>query len=159
MIELISPFPSECLTYAWAWLRESPECNFDDYGPRSFETFFLEMKRRADGGERSWGVRRDGELVGIIGYLPITERWGSFHGICFTREVCGTSTTRLAVARVIHELFDSGVEKISACYFADNYRVGRFLADLGAVEEGYLRRQTLRDGKPLDMRLVAIFED
>jgi RimJ/RimL family protein N-acetyltransferase len=159
VIELISPFPTDFLADAWKWLQESPEHNFDDYGPRTLAEFEEEMAQRLERGERTWAVQDSGQLCGMIGYLPMTPRWGCFHGICFARRVCGTSTTRLAVARVIHELSGSGVEKISASYFATNLRVRRFLEDLGAVDEGYLSKQTLRDGKPIDMRLVAIFKD
>jgi RimJ/RimL family protein N-acetyltransferase len=159
MLDFISPFPKESLPLAWEWLQESPERNFDDYGPRTFAEFEKEMARRLERGERTWGAEQDGRMVGIIGYAPITSRWGCFHGICFAKAVCGTAVTRIAVGRVLRELFDSGVQKVSASYFADNLRVARFLSDLGAVDEGYLRKQTLRDGEPLDMRLVAIFKD
>jgi RimJ/RimL family protein N-acetyltransferase len=157
VIELLSPFPPSEFGRAWDWLNEYPERNLDDYGPQSREAWIAEMERRAEH-ERTWGVVKDGELVGIIGYLPLAPRCGWFHGICFTRSAWGRATTQTAVEAVIQELFATGVEKISASYFADNPKIHRFLADLGAVEEGLLRKQTLRGGELIDMRLVAIFK-
>ncbi|MGH9666932.1 MAG: GNAT family N-acetyltransferase, partial [Bryobacteraceae bacterium] len=64
-----------------------------------------------------------------------------------------------AVRAFLLERFAGGVEKVSAAFFANNARIERFLDKLGAEPEGYLRRQTLRDGRAVDMRLVAIFRE
>jgi len=157
MIALVSPFPASDLGRLWNWLHEYPEANTDDYGPVSFEEFSIEMRRRMESGERTWGVLSDGALCGAIGFAPATERLGWFHGICFSQSVHGRGIARQAVARVLDELFASGIEKVCAGYFADNARIDRLFKRLGAVEEGLLRAQTLRNGKPVDMRLIAIF--
>jgi len=80
-------------------------------------------------------------------------------GILFARHVHGQGVARQAVSRILNGLFDDGIEKIGAAYFADNYHVDRFLKNLGGVQEGYLRAQTMRAARPVDMRLVAIFKD
>jgi RimJ/RimL family protein N-acetyltransferase len=158
MIELISPFPADHLPLAWSWLRQFPECNFDDYGPKSLDEFIVAMRLREASGEKTWGVRKDNTLVGIVGYAPQTPRMGWFHGICFTKSACDRETPKAAVSMILQELFEAGVEKVSAAYFADNHRVDRFLKGLGAREEGYFLAHTLRDGSPIDMRSVAIFK-
>lgn len=109
--------------------------------------------------ERTWAVRKDGQLAGIIGYLPITDRLGTFHGICFARSAWGRETTMTAVCSVIAQLFKEGVKKICASYFADNEKIRRFLSDLGAEDEGLLHAHTMRDGIPISMRVVAIFPE
>lgn len=160
-IEVVSPFPTDAqsLQLAWSWLNEFPERNFDDYGPKTPSQFGVHMVEREEAGERTWLVKKDGAPVGIVGYQPVTPRMGWFHGICFTRAAWGRETTMPAVRRIAEELFASGVERIGAAYYADNHRIDRFLKDLGAQDEGHMARHTLRGGKPVDMRLVAIFPE
>ena len=158
MISIETPFPPQALPQAWGWLREFPDCNFDDFGPSTLDEFLAEMARRAES-EQSWGISKDGELCGIVGYLPITARNGTFHGICFARWSWGRETTMTAVRSIIGSLLGRGVEKISASFFADNSKIYAFFRDLGAVDEGYWKAQTLRQGKPTDMRSVAIFRE
>lgn len=143
----------------WEWLQEFPLANFDDAGPRSVAELALEVERRLTSGERLWGVRKDGQLAGAIGYAPATERTGALHGIVFPQGRLTRSEKREAVSLALRGLFAFGVEKVSAAYFADNQKIHRFLQDLGAVEEGLLRRQTLRKGVPVDLRLIAIFTE
>jgi len=157
-ITMVSPFPASAYPQLWKWVNESPECNMDDYSPRDYDSFVSTMTARA-AYERSWGVEADGSLCGIINYCPTTPHGGIFHGICFTNYVCGTPVTETAVRQVIEQLFDEGVEKISAMFFADNARVRKFLTRLGAEYEGYLRTHTIRYGKPIDMMLLAIFKE
>lgn len=156
-VTLAYPFPSTAYPQLWAWMNEFPDSNMDDYSPRDYTAFVSMMRRRAEF-ECSWGVESDGELCGIINYYPTTPHSGMFHGICFTARVCGTPVTETAVRQVIEHLFDDGVEKISAMFFADNARVRKFLTRLGAEYEGYLREHTRRNGQPLDMMLLAILK-
>lgn len=154
---LVSPFPRSAYALAWEWLHQFRHNNFDDTGPKTFPDFALEMERR-ERFERTWGVEHAGQFVGLIGYAPMTRRAGMFHGIVFDQQVHGKGIAKAAVRAVLTELFEEGgVDKISAAYFADNRKIGRLLLGLGAQREGYLRRQTLRDGVPIDMELVAFF--
>mgnify|MGYP001616950911 FL=1 len=157
-VQLVSPVPAWWYRpLVWAWLRERPDLNFDDHGPQTVAEFEVEMQRRVDAGERTWGVYADGAPCGLIGYLPITATVGSFHGICFTEPVHGTGVPQAAVRRVLGELYLSGVEKVSASFFATNVRVHRFFLGLGATDEGVLRAQTRQHGRPMDLRLMALF--
>jgi len=143
---------------AWSWLQEYPASNFDDYGPRSLAEFVQEMSRRRER-ELVRLVRLDSAAVGMIGYVPITPKTGMFHGICFARAVHGSDIAQRAVRMFLAERWAEGVEKVSASFFADNLHIGRFLADLGAMDEGLLRRQTYRGGVAIDVRVVAIFRE
>lgn len=154
---LETPFPDRALDLAWYWLQHDQHANFDDYGPRDFNAFEVEMRRRLAAGERTWGVREHRDLVGIIGYLPITPRLGTFHGICFDSLVHGSGIPQESVRAVLAQLWSAGVEKVCASYFMHNLRVHRFLKGIGAIEEGVFRAQTLQNGKPVDMRSVALF--
>lgn len=158
MITLIYPYPADQLRAAWEWMNEFPLANLDDYGPKSYEEFEQDMLARLKT-EVISGVKHRDKLVGIIGYLPITSRYGMFHGICFSKAVHGQGVASQAVRKFVANLFANGVEKISASYFADNRRVRRLLGNIGAVDEGYMRRQTTQKGKPVDSILVAIFKE
>lgn len=157
-IELVCPFPESELHLAWEWMNEFPSYNMDDYGPKDFAEFREGMVKRMRG-EIVCGVTYKDALVGIIGFAPITARFGMFHGICFSRAVHGKHICSKAVRTFMAKLFSIGVEKIGATYFADNRRVRRFLLSLGAKDEGYLSRQTVRKGKPVDTYLVAFFKE
>jgi RimJ/RimL family protein N-acetyltransferase len=150
--------PSVEYAAAWGWLSEFPASNFDDYGPRNMVDFAIEMERR-QAVEIVRTVRLDGAAVGMIGYCPITHRTGMFRGICFTRSVHGSGIAQRAVRAFLGERWAEGVEKISASFFADNRHIHRFLAGLGAVDEGLLRGQTQRGGVAIDVRVVAIFKE
>jgi RimJ/RimL family protein N-acetyltransferase len=158
-VNVVSPFPRAAYPLAWGWLRQFPQHNFDDSGPRTVDEFAAEMDRRLASGERAWGFEHGGNLAGIAGYAPLAAHWGMFHGICFDERVHGKGIARAAIEAVLTELFAQGVEKISASYFAENTRIERFLARLGAIEEGYLHRQARRGGQPVDMRLVAFHRE
>jgi len=150
------PFPAASLPDAWRWLQQAPRCNFDDYAPRNLEQFLETMVERQKA-ERIMGAELDGKLVGIISYVPVTERTGMLHGVCFTKSVHGKGAAAAAMAKLFEFLEGMGVRKVSASYFADNGRARRFFSKLGAVDEGHLKAQTLRGGAPVNMRLVAFF--
>jgi RimJ/RimL family protein N-acetyltransferase len=150
-------FPLAALPDAWKWLNEFPARNFDDYGATSLAEFTAAMEQRAIT-ETIVGVLEAGELVGIMAYLPLSPRSGALHGVCFAKRVHGTGIAAWGLRTLLSELFRGGIEKVSASYFADNGRVRSFLAKCGAVDEGLLKAQTLRNGKAIDMWLVAFFK-
>jgi RimJ/RimL family protein N-acetyltransferase len=156
----IDVFPSDRYTHAWLWLNQDPRANFDDYAPPTLELFRRDMDARRDRGERFFGVWDDGgRLVGIVGYRPMAPHWGMLAGVCFDESVHGKPITRAGLRAVLEHIFASGPDKILAWYFAHNGRVRRFLAALGAVDEGFLRKQTQQFGQSVDMYLVAFFRE
>lgn len=158
MFDLIAPFPDTWLPNLWEWVNEHPASNLDDYGPQTIEAFVTEMRGRGER-EFTWAVLQNGRPVGCVGYLPLTPRLGTFHGICFSRSVGQRELKLQALQRIIGELFDSGVEKICASFFSDNLRIAVFLSDLGFHGEGLLKKHTLRNGQPVDMTMVALFKE
>src|SRR6202162_902009 len=157
MVTLTS-FPLNRIPDLWRFAHEFADRNIDDYGPATEQEFTAGLLLRLENGETMTAVYADGVLVGAIGYCPLTARLGLFHGICFTQSVHGSGIPFEAVRLFIGERFQEGVEKIQAAYFADNRRVRRFLIKLGAEDEGYMRKQTTRHDKPIDMWLVAIHQ-
>ncbi len=81
------------------------------------------------------------------------------HGIVFTSAVHGLGVSQAAMRQVLTWCWAHGIDKVSASYFADNMRVGAFLARVGAIPEGLLRQQTIRAGQAIDMPLVAFFRE
>lgn len=154
----VDTFPSDKYTDAWLWLNQDSRANFDDYGPPTLELFRKSMDTRRDRGERFFGVWDGSRLVGIVGFRPMAPHWGMLAGICFDESVHGQPITRAGVRAVLELLFASGNDKILAWYFAHNGRVRQFLANLGAVDEGFLHKQTQQFGQPVDMYLVAFFK-
>lgn len=151
----LKPFPPEHLDKLWAWMHEFPKANFDDTAPDGLEGFRRQQMGAALMARKLIGVELDGELVGAIGFQRTAPTIGNFAGVCFTRSVHGTGLAALAVRAVLAALWAEGCTKVSAAYFADNRRVHHFLKKLGAVEEAYLKAETTRNGKPVDVRRVA----
>lgn len=152
-IVLVSPVPTSWFPRLWAWMQEDPTANLDDFGPRTVGAFVAEMRRRAET-ERTWGVCVDGVPVGVIAYHQQNRIAGMFHGICFTEAVHGTGVAHAAVGQVLAQLWAEGVDQVAATFFADNTRVARFLARLGATPIGVRTAATLRGGVPMDMPVV-----
>ena len=155
----IEAFPLERLPELWAWLGQFPENNFDDAGPRSLEEFEAEMRRRLASGQWLLGVAADGRLVGAIGFECLAPYLGMFRGIVFDRSVHGAGIAAQAVRAVLERAFRTGIEKVSALYFADNKRIDGLLIKLGAIDEGLLRKHTRRNGQPVDVRVGAFFKE
>lgn len=142
----------------WQWMQDSRAQSLDDYGPQTPDALAVELTRRRRD-ECLYGVTMDGQPSGVIGVCPVTNRLAMLHGVLFAKEVRGTGVARAAMRHVLDSLWARGIVKVSATYFADNGRVRAFLKRLGAVDEGYLRAHTMRDGKPIDLRLVAFFQE
>ena len=157
-IRLVLPFPGEAIPLIWEWVNESPEKYFDDYTLETREEFISRVHQQLES-QHIWGVLKNGELVGMVGYLPYNKKVGSFCGIVFTKTAWDSGTAVKALRMIIKGLFCWGIEKIAASYFADDLQARRSLKDLGAVEEGLLRKQNWRDGIPVDTWLVAIFRE
>lgn len=153
------PFPDDLLPLAWEWINEYPERNMDDYSPRDLRAFEAEIQARHASGELTWIVYKNNVPCGFVGYKPWSPTHGVFHGICFTQSAWGRETTATAVKMVLGQLFDFGVQKVSAFYFADNPKIDRFLRDLGGQQEGYLVNQALRGGQLVDMIVLALFKE
>lgn len=153
----LEPFPAEHLLELWEWMNQFPKANFDDAGPQSLEQFLQVMMHRAANGYKLVGVRLDSQWVGAIGFDQGDGRRGYLRGVCFDKAVHGTGIARLALGTLLVALWQEGYRKIGAAYFAGNPRIRKFLLALGAKDEGYLHEESMREGKPVDVRLVAFF--
>lgn len=143
----------------WRCANEFPQFNFDDSGPSSPEEFREEIAHRMLRQERIWKIVYGDRIAGYIGFMPVTERLGSFHGICLFREFHRMGIGRRSVEIVSKQLFSEGVEKIMASFFANNPAIYCLFMKIGAIQEGYFTRQTTQNGVPIDMRCVALFKE
>lgn len=156
MVTLKRPFPAAQYVDLWTWMAQFPDNNFDDFGKTSLLAFVREMDRRAEE-EETFLVRHDGIAVGAIGYIRLNSHLGMFHGICFDRRVHGLGVAAQAVKGVLDRAFATGIYKVSAEFHADNLQVAKFLKKLGGVDEALFRGHTLRNGQPIDKRVVSFF--
>lgn len=142
----------------WKWLMEFPCSNFDDYGPKTEEEFHAHIVRRLNQRELCIAVLQNDTLIGCIGYRPMTDRLGTLHGICFSKEVHGTGAAPFAVHKFLETLFAGKVERVMASYFQDNLRIKKFLRKQGFVHEGTLMDHTLRGGRVTNMAIVGLLK-
>jgi RimJ/RimL family protein N-acetyltransferase len=141
----------------WAWLNEFPRYNFDDYAKRTEQEFAEHIAQRVEAGHILMMARYLGEPIGVVGMQVLSDRLAIFRGICFTKSVHGTGVPREAVRHFIDFFFHRGIQKIHAQYMADNGRVRTFLKRMGATDEALFHSETMRGGKPIDVRSVAFF--
>lgn len=157
-ISLVTPFPLRSIPRIWSWIEASRHTIADDFAPKTLEDFIDLWATRAKNGTRSWGVMRDGELGGVITSSPISPVVADLHCI-FKKEFWGHKTTVPATRMAMEKVF-AEVPKITSLVFSDNHAIlGNFLGKLNGVKEGVLTAQTMRDGKPTDMVLVAIHRE
>jgi RimJ/RimL family protein N-acetyltransferase len=154
-VEIRSPFPLEDAIRIWTWLQPFAGRVTDDFSPKTlpeFLTHFRSMSKRA----KTWGVYREGELGGFISFEKVSPVVGTAH-CTFRKNFWGTATTVPAIQLAVAEMFEH-CEKLSLPVMADNLAIISLLKKLGAVKEGILRAQTRRDGKPVDMTMMALFK-
>lgn len=148
----------EDMPLVWKWYNEFPRANFDDYGPHTLEALTAEMVARMSRGEIVAIVLHDQKPVGILGFAGLTERLGTLHGICFSKEVHGIGLTHFALKNFLKILFSNAkLQKISAMYFQNNLRIKKFLRAHGFVHEGTFLQHTVCGGVPINVSVVALY--
>lgn len=152
-----SPCPEDKLPIVWVWTHEFWQQMVDDRTPKTFEGM-VEMNRRdvANGSLQYFFSDADDRPLG--GVWGVNAGDGMFLGhLVFSREAVSTPQ-KLEMARIaIAKMFESGARKIIWQLFADNRAFRIFLKKLGAVQEGYLKDCTRRDGVLQDVILMASF--
>lgn len=157
-VVIVDPLPADWLTDAWAWRREEPQWNFDDFSrPRDRAAFGEQMELMRRAGIRHLGVLIDDEPSGVLSVDTANLGVQTLIDVVFSRPVCGRGGPRLAVRRVVDALFRDGARKVTATFFADDVRAERFFSALGFSTEGVLRDHALRQGRPASVRLMARF--
>lgn len=154
-ITLESPFPKDQMPRIWLWMESNLKAVADDYSPKTMEDFARYWFELEANGQRSWAVRRDGEMGGVIVARPILPGVSEIH-VIFKREFWGKGTTLEALRMVCQELFSEGMRKLVALTFADNRSAFQMVKALGGLVEGKLLEHTMRGGKPLDVFAMAI---
>lgn len=155
-LELVTPFPPEAYSELHRWFIQMPDKSLDDSWPKNFEDVCRMFDARSET-EYTCMVAENGTPVGFIGFQQLTPHLGSLRGVCFDQKVHGNGTALRALRAVLQQQFDHGIYKVMAFPFVDNPRAHRFYQKLGAVDEGILRNHTLRDGKMVDLHLMAFF--
>jgi RimJ/RimL family protein N-acetyltransferase len=160
-IETRSPFPKWALPQLWLWIESFRDRVMDDFAPRTLEDFLADWEAR-ESTRKSWGVYRQDELGGVVIIEPVNPVSVSSH-VAFKRSFWGRETTVPALREVYAEVFESGVERISAAIFEDNYQIRNLALEVGAIEETRrsqpLRNCTVRNGDLVGMRIISLFPE
>ena len=157
VLRLESPFPEYALPRVWTWIEDFRHRVADDFSPRTLGGFMRHWAERKPF-RKTWGVWRGEELGGLVIYEPWQPGVGTSHAL-FKRSFWGRTTTRQALELVYAELFDSGVRKVVSFPFRANNAIIALGKSLGAVTEGLLKAQTLRDGQPVDVIILSLFKE
>ena len=153
-IELASPFPEVSLPAAWLWVKPALRLMADDFAIQDIGGLFEAASSIEAKGGKTWGVLRNGQLCGWLGFEPINKVAGFGH--CFFAPwAWGRETTDVAVKLALAEIYAAGWEKVSCPVLAANRGIRGLLRRIGMREEGRLRGHTLSGGKPADLILFG----
>lgn len=105
-----------------------------------------------------WAIRRaDGELIGSIGLMDMTEGERAEVGYWLAKPYWGHGWMTASVVRVCATGFERyGLKRIHARVFATNPTSARVLEKAGFDHEGTQRDHYFRDGKPMDVLLYGL---
>lgn len=155
MVELRSPFPAEDIPRIWAWIEPFRWRVSDDFSPKTLAEFVVHFRGVAERAAKTWAVYVSGELGGVITYERLSPVVGTAHAT-FKKSFWGQKTTLPAIDEAVNEML-ADRPKLSLPVIEGNKAMMGLLKKLGATQEGVLKAHTLRDGKPLDLVLMALF--
>ena len=156
-VHLSATFTDRELEAVWGWMQQFPESNSDDYGPKDFEGFKDMIAKRLLHGVVYLGVWDRSTFIGMVGLMKINKLVWETCGVIFDKAVHGTGKAQEGFGLVLQVLRKAKAAKLSAKFFADNSNIRKFLTGFGFVDEGVLRKQTLRGGQPIDVAVMAGF--
>lgn len=122
----------------------------------------VETATQQQGRPIHWAIRNgEGALIGGIGLDGV--QLGKSHraeiGYWLAKPYWGRGIMTDVVRRVCQLAFSElGLVKITAHVFANNPASTRVLEKCGFVQEGYLNKHYLKDGRYLDARLFALLK-
>jgi RimJ/RimL family protein N-acetyltransferase len=154
-VQVNSPFPSSAWPRVWSWLQDFRARVVDDYAPATLEDF---VERQTAGPMRTWGVRKDGELCGVVWFEERSPVTGQSQAV-FRKDYWGPETAGAGLRAVYAEIFAGGARKITSLVFRDNNAILSTLAALGARREGVLRKHTMRGGKLVDAVMTGLLKE
>lgn len=157
VLRLTAPFPEYALPRVWTWIEDFRHRVVDDYSPKSLSEFVRHWKER-EPFRKTWAIWRGEDLGGLVIYEPWQPGVGTSHAL-FKRSFWGREVTRAALEQVYGEIFDSGTRKVVSFPFRDNAAIIALGKSLGAVTEGVLKGQTLRNGEPVDVVILSLFKE
>lgn len=149
-VEIREPFPEEAWPRVFGWMQPCWHQACDDFVKKDVGWFvdsMIELSLRS----RTWGVWREGELGGLIALEPLNPVAGLAH-LVFKKSFWGSKTTLAAANQALEKVLGGGeAGKICGHVFPDNHPMRAMYGKLGFREEGRLRGQTMRNGKPADV--------
>ena len=123
----------------------------------------VEKATRQQGRPVHFAIRNDQEfLIGGCGFdsLQVGKSHRAEIGYWLAKPYWGRGIMAAVVRKACEFGFaEFGLVKIEAHVFAENVASAKVLEKCGFVQEGYLRKHFLKDGKYLDVRLFALVKE
>lgn len=155
-LEIDSPFPRAALPRVWNWVETFRGRFADDFFAKDIDTFVDDWIEKERGGRRSWGVRRQGILGGVITSERTHPTVADFHCI-FAADFWGRDTVVPALGQVCDEIFqDEAIDKLSTVAFARNMSLAGMIRHFGVTREGLLHGHTRQNGKLVDLQILGL---
>lgn len=156
-VRIESPFPEYAWPRVWTWMNQFRSRVADDFSPQTMEEYVETQSNRMHTG-LNWGVYRGGDLGGAIWFEPGNPVNGIIHTV-FRKDFWGRETTYPALNEAIEKIFEAGMIKVQAMFFADNHSVRGMAKQLNMRPEGLLRSTTIRNGTPVDMAIFGLLKE
>lgn len=155
-VRLESPFPLRAVPRIWAWIESFRERVLDDYAPQTLEAFVADWYAQTPF-RSSWAVWEGDELGGAITW----EAWPQ-PGIGVAEAVFKPAfwpRAQEALGQAYAGLFAQGARKILIFPFRGNAAIIALYRALGARQEGILKAQTMRQGRPASLVILSVFKE
>jgi ribosomal-protein-alanine N-acetyltransferase len=124
---------------------------------------FVQKATKEQGQPVNWAIRdKEKFLIGGCGFsgLQIGKSHRAEIGYWLAKPYWGQGIMTAVVGRLCEFAFaELNLVKIEAQVFAGNAPSAKVLAKCGFVQEGYLRKHHLKDGKYLDAKLFALVKE
>lgn len=151
----IKPWQDEDWPIAEIWLKDSWKWISDDLMPEGIDAFVGMMARQnAD----HFGVFIDGALCGLFTAIARTPSVLEVHCL-FARRYLHPDETAEAVRAGLGLAWKIGFHKANCLVFPFNKAIIRLLARVGALAQGRLIEERVKDGKRVDMLSYALLRD
>lgn len=139
----------------WGWMQDCWPLVSDDYSPPDLRSFVYYRQQQES---INMGVWMDDELGGWLCLESASPIVAVGHAI-FKRSFQRRSITVPALKQMMRFAWAHGFHKIACRVYPDNHSMIRLLISLGAVHQGVLYSEAMREGQLSDVENYALLRE
>lgn len=155
-VRIESPFPLSEVPRAFMWAEGCASSVMDDSMPQEITAFVYEWEHQPSG-VITWAVYRGEEIIGAI--VAQLKSGVAEMQVIFAHRSWDQAATVPAIALVVKDLFDYGLDKVAWWPLAHAAQLVNVAKAAGFKREGTLHGHVTQKGKPVDLALFGIWKE